>query len=160
MASLHCWGILLMQCFRFCELSSTKVLVIILKILYSGQGAAMAFEDAAVLGLLSLKMQNKSQLPDILSIYERIRKPRTMEMRSRSRAMRDVYAMRDGPEQQERDRQLLQHAPFEGFPNFLADPVFQKWLFAYDALGEAEKAWKTYSRGEWPGTRGLWKVQA
>ena len=80
-----------------------------------------------------------------------------MEVRRRSGAQRYVYEMRDGPIQQERDRQLLQHKPFEGFPNPLADPVLQKWLYGYDAVQEAEKAWEIYLKGEWPGTRGKWK---
>lgn len=116
----------------------------------------MAFEDAAVLGTLLSKIRHQSQLPDILSIYERLRRPRTMAMRSRSYAMRDVYAFDDGPLQQERDRQLQEHAPFEGYPNFLADPSFQSSLFGYNAIEEATKAWDTYLRGEWPCTRGHW----
>lgn len=107
----------------------------------------MAFEDAAVLGVLFSRIQHKSQLPDILSIYERVRRPRTMRMRRRSRIMRDVYAMTDGPAQEERDRQLLQDVPCEDFPNYLADPVFQKWLFAYNAMAEAGKAWEMYLQG-------------
>ena len=125
-----------------------------------GQGAAMAFEDAAVLGTLLSNIQHKSQLADILSMYERIRKPRTMALRDRSRAMRDVYAFNDGPLQQERDRQLQEHAPFDGYPNFLADPIFQKSLFSYNAVAEAERAWETYLRGEWPSTRGEWKLRS
>ena len=123
-----------------------------------GQGAAMAFEDAAVLGTFFSKLLHKSQLADILSMYESIRKPRTMALRNRSNAMRDVLAFDDGPLQQERDRQLQEHAPFDGFPNFLADPNFQKSLFGYNAISEAERAWEIYLRGEWPSTRGNWKL--
>ncbi|KAL9116383.1 MAG: hypothetical protein Q9187_007091 [Circinaria calcarea] len=121
------------------------------------QGAAQAFEDCAVLAVLFSKIQSKSQIPDILSIYERIRKPRAREVRIRAREMRTVFGMRDGPLQQERDRQLLEHAPFEGYPNPLADPVLQKWLYGYRAIEEAERAWEVYLKGEWPGTRGMWR---
>ena len=117
----------------------------------------MVFEDAAVLGVLFAAIQRKSQLPDVLSIYEKVRKPRAMEMRRRSRAIREIYAMKDGPLQEERDRQLLEHVPFDGYPNYLADPVLQKWMFGYKAIEEAGKAWQKYRRGEWPGTSGLWK---
>lgn len=72
--------------------------------------------------------------------------------------MRDVYAFDDGSLQQERDRQLQHHTPFDGFPNFLADPVLQNSMFSYDAIDEADKAWDTYLRGEWPSTRGMWNV--
>lgn len=129
-----------------------------LNIVHSGQGAATAFEDAAVLGTLFSKIQDASQLPDILSIYERLRKPRTTLLRSRSRAMQEVYQFSDGPLQQERDRQLRNHAPFDGFPNFLADPSLQSLLFGYNAIKEAEKAWETYLKGEWPSTRGKWNI--
>ena len=118
----------------------------------------MAFEDAAVLGVLFSKIQHKSQLPDILTIYEGIRKPRTTVVRNRSRAMRDIYAMEDGPMQQERDRQLLENIPFEGYPNYLADPVLQRFLFAHNATKEAERSWAKYSEGRWPCTRGMWRL--
>ena len=62
--------------------------------------------------------------------------------------------MHDGPRQQERDRQLLEEAPFEGYPNRWADPVFQPWLFGYDSEKEVDVAWKRYQEGTWPGTTG------
>lgn len=52
--------------------------------------------------------------------------------------------MPDGEEQRERDRKLTEFEPFEGYPNRWADPVFQKFLFGYDAEEEVEKAWKKY----------------
>ena len=120
----------------------------------------MAFEDAAVFGTLFGKIRHKSQIPDILSIYERLRKPRTMALRARSQAQRAVNGFKDGELQEERDRQLRQHQPFDGFPNFLADPGLQNLVFGYDAVKEAEIAWETYSRGEWPSTGGFWRISA
>ena len=46
----------------------------------SGQGTAMAFEDAGVLETLFCKTQHQSQLSDTLSIYEGLRKPRATAM--------------------------------------------------------------------------------
>lgn len=109
-------------------------------------------EDAAILSALFTKMHHKSQIPDVLAIYEQVRKPRAILMKERSRAMRDINGMIDGPLQQERDRQLLQDAPFEGYPNPWADPVAQKWMFGYDAYKEGEDAWNIYLKGGWPGT--------
>ena len=111
----------------------------------SGQGPAMAFEDAGVLGTLLYKTQHQSQLSDTLSTYERLRKTRATAMCSRRRTVRDVYAFDDGP---------LEHAPFEGHPNFLADPSFQSSLFGYNAIEEAARAWNIYLKGEWSCTRG------
>ena len=120
----------------------------------------MAFEDAAVLGTLLGDIRHKAQLPDIFSIYESIRKPRTTALRARSQIQRAVNGFQDGPLQQERDRQLRHLPPFEGFPNFLADPGLQKLLFGYNAIREAEIAWERYLRGEWPSTRGYWDVSS
>lgn len=66
--------------------------------------------------------------------------------------------MHDGDRQKERDRQLTQLEPFEGFPNRWADPVFQQWLFGYDAYKEAGAAWDTYRSGMFPGTMGKFGV--
>jgi hypothetical protein len=126
----------------------------------SGQGAAMAFEDAAVLGVLFASLKTKEQVPDILTIFEQVRQLRTLEVSRRSAAMRDVFAIPDGPKQQERDRQLREHKPFDGYANVLADPVLQKWLFGYDAIEEGTKAWHVFEKGEFPGTRGTWKTSS
>ena len=41
------------------------------------QGAAQAIEDGAVLGVILSKLTDKSQIPAVLRVYQRIRKPRT-----------------------------------------------------------------------------------
>jgi salicylate hydroxylase len=43
---------------------------------YLAQGANSSLEDGAVLGELLGKMTNKAQLPDVLRLYERLRKER------------------------------------------------------------------------------------
>ncbi len=55
--------------------------------------------------------------------------------------------MHDGEQQRERDRQLTQEAPFPGYPNRWADPVFQNWLFGYDADRKVDGAWERYKEG-------------
>lgn len=52
--------------------------------------------------------------------------------------MHDIWQLLDGPEQEERDRRLLEDEPGEGFPNLLADPVFQRWLWGFDAKRDAQ----------------------
>ena len=125
---------------------------------YLAQGAAQAIEDAAILSGLLYHIEHKCQTADILSIYEMLRKPRAMQVKRQSLATRNINGMADGPLQRERDRQLLLHQPFDGYPNPLADPVFSKWLFGYHAVEEAERAWATYKRGEWPLTSGMWQT--
>lgn len=51
--------------------------------------------------------------------------------------------MHNGPAQEERDWHLGMK-PFEGYPNPWADPVFQPYLFGYDADREVEVAWSRY----------------
>ena len=125
-------------------------------IVIRGQGAAMAMEDAAMLGRLFALSEHPAQIPDLLTIYEHIRRPRTMEVKRRSKEMRATHGFPDGPLQEERDRQMALE-PFEGYPNAWADPVFQKWLWGYDAVQEADKAWNVYKKGLFPGTRGAWR---
>ena len=103
----------------------------------------MAVEDGAVLGSLFAKLEHKSQIPDMLRLYESIRKPRTTRIVEGSAAMQEVYNLPNGEKQLERDRQLLEEKPCEGYPNPFADPAFQKWLLGYDTEVEVEKAWAT-----------------
>ena len=114
-------------------------------------------EDGAVLGALFERIERPSQIGDLLTIYERLRKDRTTRVVKSSTALRDIFHMVDGARQQERDRQLTKHEPFEGYPNRWADPIFQPWLFGYDPYKEVEQAWKRYKEGTYPGTAGQFK---
>lgn len=125
---------------------------------YLAQGAAMAVEDGAVLGALMEKIETKEQLVDVLVIYERLRKARTTRVVKGATRMRDYWHMPDGDRQRERDRQLLEEDPFEYYPNPWSDPVFQPWLFSYDAHDEVEQAWKVYKSGRFPLTFGKYKT--
>nr|POE49046.1 fad-dependent monooxygenase ops4 [Quercus suber] len=127
---------------------------------YLGQGAAMALEDAAVLGELLGRMESKEQIGDVLTMFESVRQPRAFEMRRRSGRMREMYGMENGARQEERDRQLRQGDGWDGFANFLKDPVLVEWMFGYDAVAEANTAWERYVKGEFPGTSGLVRIHA
>lgn len=83
------------------------------------QGAAIAVEDGAVLGSLFAHVTHPSLIPDILIIYEQIRKSRATRVVRGSTKQRDIFHMPDGPKQRERDRQLVEFAGhlFEGYPN-------------------------------------------
>ncbi|KAH8815494.1 hypothetical protein F5884DRAFT_180757 [Xylogone sp. PMI_703] len=114
---------------------------------YLAQGAAQAVEDGAVLGGLFKKAKNESEMIDALRIYEKLRKSRTTRVVRASTDMGHIMHYPDGEEQRERDRVLTQCEPFDGYPNKWADPVFQKYLFGYDADTEVEEAWSTYEVG-------------
>ncbi|KAL9604928.1 MAG: hypothetical protein Q9219_000116 [cf. Caloplaca sp. 3 TL-2023] len=120
---------------------------------YLAQGAAQAVEDGAVLGALFERIENPSQLGHALVIYERLRKSRTTTVVKGSTHLQDVFHMPDGPRQQERDWNLTQREPYEGYPNPWADPVFQPYLFGYDADKEVEEAWQRYKGGNFPGVQ-------
>jgi len=121
---------------------------------YMAQGAAMAVEDGAVLGALMERIETREQIEDVLVIYEQIRKERTTRVVRRSTAAGHFFHMPDGDRQTERDRQLLQVEPFEGYPNHWSDPVLQPWLFGYKVEEEVDKAWATYKAGRFPLTFG------
>lgn len=108
------------------------------------QGAAQAVEDGAVLGALFERIERRSQIADVLLIYERLRKGRTTRIVRGSTATGHIFHLEDGEQQQERDRQLTEQEPCENYPNRWADPVFRNWLFGYDADREVEIAWGRY----------------
>ncbi|KAB8304608.1 hypothetical protein EYC80_003984 [Monilinia laxa] len=111
---------------------------------YLAQGAAMAFEDAAALGVLFSKITSKTQIPELLRIYDTLRRPRALLCRNRSRDLRNIYAIKDGLEQEERDRLLLHEPSFDGSPNFLEDPFLRSWLYNHNAVEATEKVWHDY----------------
>ena len=115
---------------------------------HSAQGAAQALEDGAALGELFARIQDKKQLEDVLRMYESIRKPRTTCVVRRSDLRRNIYQLPDGHAQEQRDRQLMQETPFDGYPTCIDDPQFQSWLLSYDIKLEVEKAWEEYEQSE------------
>ena len=82
---------------------------------YLAQGAAMAVEDGAVLGILlgmlfrntlSSSRNRKSGIQAILMLYEKIRKERTTINVQGANEMRMFFHTEDGPEQEARDADL------------------------------------------------------
>lgn len=131
---------------------------------YLAQGANSAVEDGAVLGLLLGHIQSKSQLPQALMRYERLRKARgeaivketfkqvslaekaRLEMPSnKSRYQRAAFHMMNGPEQEARDALFLSQLGKElkgPFPSRWTCPEVQPWLYGYDAYKEVEEVVK------------------
>src|ERR1700760_1420699 len=77
-------------------------------IFYRASGAAMAIEDGYCLGRLLSLTTSKSQLPDILTIYEALRKALTTKVVKKASHYQQIFHMHDGPRQEERDRQLVE----------------------------------------------------
>jgi 2-polyprenyl-6-methoxyphenol hydroxylase-like FAD-dependent oxidoreductase len=110
---------------------------------YLAQGAAISVEDGAVLGGLLGKIRSRRDIPRVLALYEQLRRPRTSAVVLGSTKQREVFHMRDGPLQEERDMVMLgQRPPQVGHPIQWADPVMQEYLFGYDADEEVDKAWE------------------
>lgn len=120
------------------------------------QGASQAIEDAACLAELFGKVQHRSQVPDALTIFQDLRQTRCLEISRHAEKVGRVWTFPDGPHQQERDRQLKEHQPFEGYPNPFSDTYLHKWLYDYDVTEAVGEAWERYTSGEWTGTRGTY----
>ncbi|OCL05544.1 FAD/NAD(P)-binding domain-containing protein [Glonium stellatum] len=118
------------------------------------QGATQSIEDAALLGELFAKIKHRHQVSDVLTIFRDIRQMRVAAISKRSTQIGLIWEFEDGPYQRERDRQLKEHQPFEGYPNPYTDSALLKWLYKYNIREEAELAWERYMKGEWVGTIG------
>ncbi|KAH8815290.1 putative salicylate hydroxylase [Xylogone sp. PMI_703] len=119
---------------------------------YQGQGAAMAVEDGAILGLLLTKLQRiglpsnstakDAQLTSLFSLYEDLRKKRTEVNVAGAVHTRHYYHLADGDEQQQRDRELasLPKEKWQGSCSFnWGDAQYQRSLLGFDVLADAEQ---------------------
>jgi salicylate hydroxylase len=119
---------------------------------YRAGGAAMAVEDAAVLGSIFARITTKKEIRPLLEAYESIRLGRAQAFQRASRTNRDVNHYEDGPLQEERDRLMAA----KGGPRdkevgqkahtVVSDQDFNNFAFGYDALEEVEKYWRRQKR--------------
>lgn len=120
---------------------------------YQAQGAAMAVEDGAIIANLlgryqsaKSRSQPRPSLPETLKAYESLQKSRTTTLTLGSIANQYMYHLKDGPEQEERDR-ILKQAKFEVLPDGMSEPFiwidlrYQKAVLARDAVGDAKAKW-------------------
>lgn len=112
------------------------------------QGAAMAIEDAAVLGDCVGTGKPTDNLYMALKTFEKIRKPRISRVAELARENGASMLLEDGPEQRTRDDRLrmaaaagTEHKKGAEHENVEADmhakwprPALMKWLYEYDAL--------------------------
>lgn len=108
---------------------------------YLAQGASSSLEDAAALETILSKVHDSGQIPEAVRVFHDMRQPRCRRLKEVSLGLRDVYCMRDGPSQELRDRDLLHGLPGPGFVIPWFDPEFQGWVYGYDSVGEAHRAW-------------------
>ncbi|KAI9162714.1 FAD-dependent monooxygenase OpS4 [Paramyrothecium foliicola] len=110
---------------------------------FLAQGAAQAFEDAAVLGAIFAQTLDKTQILEALEVFQSVRKPRVDKVLERTLARKAMYSIHDGPEQQQRDERLA-HPLENGSPDELANLDFQDWLWGYDAYSDGATAWQAH----------------
>ena len=103
---------------------------------------------------------DKKQIPDVVSIYEDLRKPRLQLMQRISHEIKRTYALPDGSQQEERDRQLQLPEVSQQYSVPWLNPRFQDWMYSYDAANEADRAWAKHLAGEQPTRRILQKLDA
>lgn len=115
---------------------------------YLAQGANSSIEDGAVLGKALSFVKNKSQLPQAVELFEKLRKSRGEKVAAETFHQRHDFHMEDGPEQVERDKlfesQLGKSEPEVRFPSRWNCPERQPWLYGYDADLEVEQAVKAH----------------
>ncbi|CAE6387097.1 unnamed protein product [Rhizoctonia solani] len=131
---------------------------------YRAQGAAMAIEDAVVLGGLLSGISQLDDLPQLLRAYQGLRLPRTAESQKSARLNQFIFHLPDGPEQLARDADMRQAMEWEqawlgrekgkngptlkeertwaGNMNQWADQTKNKLQFGYDAFAAADEWWR------------------
>ncbi|OCH84483.1 FAD/NAD-P-binding domain-containing protein [Obba rivulosa] len=133
---------------------------------YRAQGAAMAIEDAAVLGVLFSHIRDIAQLKPLLYAYEELRLPRTARTQGDARSNQKTFHLPDGLGQQARDENMRKAAQvvwremarergdvpeggeqvdgtdLQGNSNQWADHQKNQEQFGYDAEAVAEQWWR------------------
>ena len=77
----------------------------------------------------------RDQIPDALRVFEEVRKPRAADVRHRTLDQKAMFALADGPDQEERDANLRAGADYRLF----------QWLWGYNAAESGREAWKRVS---------------
>ncbi|VDC03434.1 unnamed protein product [Peniophora sp. CBMAI 1063] len=127
---------------------------------YRAQGAAMAIEDAAVLGGLFANLTHVDQVPTLLHAYQELRYTRCTEAQLSSRLNQHIFHLSDGPEQEARDESMrkamaneaIYPAPARlpessglGSANQWADRSKNIEAFGYDADKAAQEWWNEHA---------------
>lgn len=126
----------------------------------AGQGAAMAIEDAAVLGECLMNLSSDpTRLSDALKRFEAIRQPRVERLAEVARANASQSVLPDGPEQEARDNgyraaskmaefaraadgqgkeeKMRQPRPDPDMNQNWGQPGFMMWLYGADIIRDA-----------------------
>ena len=106
----------------------------------------MAVEDGAVLGRLLGHFQRaecpRGELPELMRLYQSLRKDRTATVVKTATGNRSLYHVLDGPEQRERDARLGSHDWWDesaSFPWVFGDIGYLHQLYGFDTMKSADE---------------------
>jgi salicylate hydroxylase len=122
---------------------------------YQAQGAAMAVEDGAAIGILigslsqSRLVDRKAHVPDILRVYEEMRKRRTTTNVQGAIENRNLFQMADERDVEIRNKELLEADLTDinkdcrwGYANLR----YQKQLMGFDIIKDAREQFQAWVR--------------
>jgi len=122
---------------------------------YQAQGAAMAVEDGAVLGVLlgqwakstAVRDKSPSRLHDVLQLYESIRKKLTTLQYEGAVQTWKLFQIESSPERKARDRELKNidwEAEDNGCTWSYGNTKYQKTLVGFDCVLDARDKFKIW----------------
>ncbi|KAF4304234.1 Monooxygenase FAD-binding protein [Botryosphaeria dothidea] len=107
---------------------------------YLAQGAAMAIEDAAALGVTLSKLRSVSELPKLLKFFYESRVERVHTIQRGSWTNRFFIHMGEGPMLDMRE-EIFGAGDYPGSPNAMGNTLFQQWLYGHDATEATKARW-------------------
>ncbi|KAF9535181.1 hypothetical protein CPB83DRAFT_902052 [Crepidotus variabilis] len=118
------------------------------------QDTAMDLEDAYTLGFLFSKLQNKDQLPKIISVYDEIRHPHALHVHKFEVSRTMSSKAPPGPLRSVRDERLRKICHYNHEKTTAEEAVLAGWgpelsVVTYDASAAAQDWWNQY---------GLWII--
>ena len=120
---------------------------------YQAQGAAMAVEDGATLGILLGRLSHSEEISQsekhvlinpLLHLFETLRKKRTTTIVKGAIQNRTFFHMPDGPEQIQRDKTLSAVDWKEPCAWQWADIGYQKEMLGFDVPNDTNRAFDAW----------------
>ncbi|KAG7109955.1 FAD-dependent monooxygenase OpS4 like protein [Verticillium longisporum] len=109
---------------------------------YLAQGAAMAIEDAVVLGSALSHVSAKEDIHRLLLFFYKTRVGRAHAIQRGSFTNRFFIHMRE-EEILKMRLGVFKAGDYPSSPNLMGNTVFQDWLYGYDAKADASLQWET-----------------
>jgi len=121
----------------------------------AAQGLSQGIEDAAALAELLSFADSARDIPGLMRMYSAFRKPRVDIVKLFAHHNTMSFALPNGPEQERRDRRLLQHTHEDDGVDVIeveADSkagfrtlAFLKWIYDYDTIAEVSRiSWLSF----------------